>query len=452
MVVEKPETHTQRNGLRAQLMRGGLAGISVRVGSVLAGLVASVTLARILGPDTYGVYAFVFSIIVLLGLPVKLGLPTLVLRETARADQSCDGAMMSGIWRWSDRAIAMMATIVLVLAGIYLWIFVETDTPRVSALIWALPLVPIIGLAEARGSAIRGLRYVARGTAPEKVIRPLLLAGIVACTALILTEPLSADRVYMIHSAAALIALLLATGILKRVRPHHPGENTPRTTPRAWLKAILPLSAIAGLQQISHNTDILMLGSLATDADVGLYRVALSGANLALFGLTTANLVLQPYFARAWGAGDYRQLQKLATVGARISFATTLPVLAVFWLSGTSLLTTVFGEAYSGVFGALIILCSSQVISAFFGSVGIILTMSGREWVALVGLVVSTVINVVLNWLLIPRYGIEGAAIATGISIAIWNFGLWAATWALMHIDSSPLGLNISHRHRREHE
>ncbi|SFQ62856.1 Membrane protein involved in the export of O-antigen and teichoic acid [Roseivivax halotolerans] len=422
-------------------MRGGIAGLAVRSGSIIAGLIASVTLARLLGPETYGVYAFVFSLITLIGLPVKMGLPTLILRETARADQADDGALMRGIWRWSDRAMALMAAVVLGLTGLYLWLISGIETPHMAALLWALPLVPLIGWAQARSAAIRGLRRVALGAAPDKVVRPLLLAAAVVLAAWTLSAPLSAAQVFAIHAGVAAIALLFASVILKRVAPRHVAAETPRTQPRAWIAAILPLAAIAGLQEISHNTDILMLGALASDADVGLYRVALSGANIALFGLTTANLVLQPYFARAWGAGDHRALQRLATVGARISVLSTLPILGLFWFGGIWLLGLIFGDAYAGAFWALILLCIGQSFSAFFGSVGSLLTMSGREWVALSGLGVSTLVNVGLNWLLIPIYGIEGAAFATGLSMIAWNVGLWGATWILLRIDSSALGL-----------
>ena len=428
-------------GLKTQLLRGGISGLLVRAGSILAGLAASVTLARLLGTENYGVYAFVFSLITLLGLPVKMGLPTLILRETAWADQATDGALMRGIWRWSDLTLALMASFVLASTGLYLWLVSGIETPRTAALLWALPLVPLIGYAEARGAAIRGLRRVALGTGPDKIGRPLLLAGAVAVFTWALGSPLSAAKVYAIHSGVAVVTLALAFVILLHVQPRHPGAETPRTTPRVWIKAILPLSAIAGLQVISHNTDILMLGVLASDSEVGLYRVALSGANIALFGLTTVNLVLQPYFARAWAAGNHLQLQRLASMGARVSIAAALPVLVLFWLGGTWLLTLVFGDAYIGAFWAMILLCVGQSVSALFGSTGNLLTMASREWVVLSGLVASTLINVGLNWLLIPRYGIEGAAIATGVSIAAWNIGLWSATWVLMRIDSSPLGL-----------
>ena len=433
-----------QGGLRAQLMRGGVAGLAARAGSILAGLVSSVVLARVLGPETYGIYAFVFSLITMLGLPVKMGLPTLIVRETARADQAGDGALMRGIWRWSDRAMALMAAAVLGLSAAYVWLVAGAESPRMIALLCALPLVPLIGLAEARGAAIRGLRRVALGSIPDKILRPLLLAGAVAAVGWVSVVPPSAAEVYLLHCGVALVAVIVASVIASRIRPDHPGAEAPRTLPRAWIAAILPLSALAGLQVASHNTDILMLGALASDADVGLYRVALSGANIALFGLTTINLVLQPYFARSCSAGNHRQLQRLATVGARLSLLASLPFLALFWLGGTWLLSLIYGEAYAGAFWALIFLCLGQTVSAFFGSAGNLLTMSGREWIAVSGLVLSTLVNVGLNWLLIPRYGIEGAAIATGISIAVWNIALWYATWVTLRIDSSPLGLRRS--------
>lgn len=431
--------------LKTQLIRGGIAGLFVRIGSVVAGLVASIVLARTLGPGSYGVYAFVFSLITLLSLPVKMGLPTLIIRETAKADQAKEESLMFGVWRWSDRMMAVMTVATLSVIVLYFWLSSEDQNSKRNALVFALPLIPLIGFAEARGAAVRGLRHVALGSIPNKILRPSLLALAVLFASFWISTPLNATQVFGIHIAIASITLLVAIFIRRHVKSSDgklvKGQNTETT--RAWLKAILPLSVIAGLQAISHNTDILMLGVMAQDVDTGLYRVALSGATIAIFGLTTVNLVLQPYFARAWGAKDQTQLQKLASFGARVSVASTLPVLVVFWFGGTWLLTFVYGAEYAGAFWALIILCLSQVLSAFFGSVGNLLTMSGREWIALTGLALSTAINVFLNWMLIPRYGIEGAAVATGVSITVWNIGLWAAAWRVMQIDSSPIGFRI---------
>lgn len=437
----QPQQTGSRKGLKAQLLRGGLVGIAVRVASVLAGLVLSISLARILGPENYGVYAFVFSIIAFIGLPVKMGLPTLILRETAKADVASDGAAMSGIWKWSNRAMGLMAICAVSGTAFYLWVVSGIDTPRSLALLCALPLIPLFGFTEARSAALNGLRRFGLGGTPGKVIRPLLVAGILAIFASQQKSGVSANQAILLHGLGAAVALCIAIAFLRSVRPDHPGFDAPKTQVRTWLAAILPLTAISGLQIVSHNTDILMIGALATDADVGLYRVALSGANIALFGLTTVNLVLRPYFARAWASGDAVQLQKLATAGARVSIAAALPILVVFWLGGVWLLTLMFGADYNGAYWALVLLCIGQSISALFGPVGNLLTMAGKEWIALTGLLVSTVMNILLNWLLIPIYGIDGAAIATGISVAIWNIILWMLAIKTLGINCSVIPL-----------
>jgi len=89
------------NNVRGQLLRAFGAGMSMRVLAVIASLLSSIALARTLGPETYGTYAFVLSLIVLLALPVQMGLPTLITRETAKAITLQDWGLLRGIWSWS---------------------------------------------------------------------------------------------------------------------------------------------------------------------------------------------------------------------------------------------------------------------------------------------------------------------------------------------------------------
>ncbi len=426
--------------LRQQLLRGGAAGVFVRIGSIGAALIGSITLARILGPDSYGIYAFVFSVIGLLGLPVQMGLPNLVLRETARADQAQDGALMVGIRRWPDIVMVLMSGVIFTCAAVYFWLTQDVDTPRHNALLWATPLVLLIGFVETRGAVLRGLRHLILGVSPYQIIRPLLLAASVLTFTLWSEAELTAARVFQMQCGVTIVVILLLGIFIRKVLPNHPNMDAPRFKTKAWLLALLPLSAISGLHAISQNTDIIMLGYLATDADVGLYRVTLSSANFVVFGLTAAGLVLAPHFARASAAGNVGQLQKLATLGARASFAIAILICTTFFLLGDWILATVYGSAYGAAYSALVLLSIGQAINAFFGSVISLLTMTGREWVAMFGLLISTIANVVLNWLLIPLYGIEGAAIATGISVVIWNICLWLACWKIVGIDSSPFG------------
>ena len=70
---------------------------------------------------------------------------------------------------------------------------------------------------------------------------------------------------------------------------------------------------------------------------------------------------------------------------------------------------------------ALILLSVGQIVSAFSGSTMIILNMTGREKIGRNILTITVILNIIINYILIPRYGIVGAAIATMSSTILWN-------------------------------
>jgi len=111
--------------LRGRLIRGGLGSLALKLGSTALGFLLAILLARTLGPEGYGVYAFVFAIVSLLAIPTQLGLPQLVVRETAKAQAAEQWGLMRGLWRWSTLAVWLFSSGVLVLAFAGLWLFGE---------------------------------------------------------------------------------------------------------------------------------------------------------------------------------------------------------------------------------------------------------------------------------------------------------------------------------------
>ena len=80
-----------------------------------------------------------------------------------------------------------------------------------------------------------------------------------------------------------------------------------------------------------------------------------------------------------------------------------------------------FGPGYIEARWALIILLIGQAVNALCGSVGVYMNMTGKQVVFQRILVTAFTINVVLNLVLIPKYDLLGAAIATTISTVFWN-------------------------------
>ncbi|MGZ5441413.1 MAG: hypothetical protein ACXW5U_03935 [Thermoanaerobaculia bacterium] len=92
-------------------------------------------------------------------------------------------------------------------------------------------------------------------------------------------------------------------------------------------------------------------------------------------------------------------------------------------------LTLLFGAEFEAGTVPLMILCCSQLVNVLFGSVAVILNMTGNEGMTARGVGIAAVTNIVLNLLLMPTYGVVGAACASLVSMITWNMVLaWSAT------------------------
>lgn len=427
--------------LGRQLVRGGLLGLSVRVLAILAGFTSSIVLARVMGPAEYGVYAFVFAIIAILALPVQMGLPTLIIRETARACANQDWLLLRGIWSWSGRVI--IASSLLMLGAVLAWLNINGDSMsshRLSAFLWGLPLLPLLAFAEARGAALLGLGRIFQGQFPDQVLHPLLLALFAGSAAWLFSIQVTAKTALTFSVLAAFAAFILGAAFLVRARPRElRATKHGRMEHHQWMKAIVPLSMIVGLQVITGNTSLVVLGFFRADAEVAIYRVALSISSIATFGLITAYTVIQPHIVRLNAENDQRSLQFIASAGAFAALAVTVPVLGIFIFSGEYLLDFLYGGGFVAAYSPLIVLTLGAALHAIFGMGGGLLTMTGNERYVLRSSVLTAGLNVVLNLLLIPAYGAVGAATATASALVAGQMLSYYLARNLLGIDGSPL-------------
>jgi O-antigen/teichoic acid export membrane protein len=199
----------------------------------------------------------------------------------------------------------------------------------------------------------------------------------------------------------------------------------------------LPFAAIAGLQTINSQTNILVLGLFHSAKDVGIYQVAMQASVVLAFGLEAVNMVAAPQFARLHGQRDIRRLQKMATSSARASLLLAGMGFLALAILAPALFEFLFGREFSAGYAALMILCVGQLVNVGMGSVGMLLAMTGHERVVTKGVAASAALNIVLSGILVPAYGMEGAALAATISLVVLNIALWRVVRIKLGIDSS---------------
>jgi len=185
----------------------------------------------------------------------------------------------------------------------------------------------------------------------------------------------------------------------------------------------LPLLLAQSGQFIMAWTDKLMLGGIMTPSDVGVYDVAFKLSMFVNIALTSVNSISSPKFAEAYALKDYIKLEKIVHQSTKLIFWSSIPLLLIFFMFSTTLLEF-FGTEFIIGLNAFLLLCSARLVSVFTGPAGNLLQMTGKQMIFMKVLFFAALLNVVLNYFLIPKFGIGGAALASFSSIIFWNLSM----------------------------
>jgi len=400
-----------------------LAGVSgLKVLKMGLGFVIGVVLARLLDPSGYGLFKYVLSWMGMLGILVVFGLDKLLVREVATYGSRGAWPRLRGLLRRADQFLLLLSFSLGVVGVLAVWSFARLESEHAIYVFGlAFFLLPLRGLLYLRRSALQGLNHVVLGRLPETAIRPAVFLAIVGGLVLWLGVG-GLTSVWAMAAEVTAVGLSLAVGaaLLRRKTPSPVREAAPIYENSTWIRSALPMMLIAVMYVINGRTDILMLGILADAQDVGIYAVARQGASVVVFVLLAVNQVVAPEFARLYEGRQMKQLQKLVTSSSRVILVLSLPVAFALTAFGHWFLL-IFGPEFVAGGDALRILCIGRLFSAAAGSVGFLLMMSNHERIAAINVGISSVVNIFLNTVLIPRFGIEGAAAATATSFALVN-------------------------------
>jgi len=160
---------------------------------------------------------------------------------------------------------------------------------------------------------------------------------------------------------------------------------------------------------------------MRTSQDVGIYGAASQVPLMLTMILTASNSIYAPVIADLFKMGERDRMRKIFKTTTRWIFYFSLPISLIF-ISSAKDVISIFGHGFieKGT-PVLIILTIAQLINCATGGAGFTLTMTGRQKMEFLNSLSLVILSIILNLLLIPMYGVVGASIATGISIAAIN-------------------------------
>ncbi|MEG6508891.1 flippase [Methyloligella sp. 2.7D] len=433
-------TGADPNGVLFRRIASGFFGTAgLRMATMLLAFVTTSLLARFLGPAAFGVYAFAMAMVNILSVLTELGLATLVLREVAKYRARGEWNLMRGVILRANQIT--FAIVLLFGAGLAAWLLLWPDAGEHKigvTVIIAFALIPIVSLGRIRASVLQGLGHVLQGQLPERLIRPgvfFLATGIA-----LLTVGLQPWSAMALNVLSALIAFIVGYWLLVRCFPTEMRGIQASYDTKAWLRSLLPFALIGGVGVINAEADLIFLGFYRDSSDVGVYRAAFLIALQVPLAVSFMDVVLAPHFSALFHGGELDRLRRITHRSVYASMVFSVPFAAICIFFGGTILSLLFGASYAVAATPLAILAAGQLFSVVSGPVGLVLKMSGFEFDAALGAILAIAVNIGLDFLLVPQFGTEGAAIATATSLCVANISMLVAMKKRLGFVTVPFG------------
>lgn len=394
-----------------EIIRGGGISLVYRLAAMLGMYLFAIVVNHMLGVESWGIFSLSLTVIMFGGILGTFGLDTTMVKITASLRANERTEYIGGYYRKS-LSIMLLAASAVTVAGWFL-------SPIVAERVFSKPhlaeyfQVAVFGIlpvsfTNMNAACLRGWKKISyfalltrgsRNTLPLLTFPAALLFG---------ASPMTAVAAYV---AAAWLNGILSAVLLLRTIPVFPMKADPESEHNLFALT-LPLLFGQQLFYFKEHIDTIMLGIFVDEAILGIYDIALRLAVLGHVFIMAVDSIAAPKMAEEYGRRDMEGLQRIVAHATRLVFYLSAPLLLVIFLF-PGLLLSLFGSEFQAGIDALRILLVARLIMAATGSVAHLLQMTGLQvWFQNIT-ITALITGVILNYLLIPVYGINGTAIST---------------------------------------
>ena len=433
----KPGPAPQVDHLQHFLQGSGFAAGSLVFNGAVT-LVTAMVLARWLKPEAFGTYSVALVSISLLGGLGAAGMDSAVARFVAYYSGSGECELIKPVLRFGMRWATIISVALAAICCGYLTAG-SSLPPKLSPLrplaLYIGLAIPIFALSLVLLQAILHLGAIKARMTIEKAVQPLLRLGLPFVAVLVLRNRLLAAVAGVL--LASLCCAIAAAIVLQRMTATLPSRTAARReTVRTWASYALPF-AFQSMQLFFFSglgIDIILVGLLASLSASGVYAAAFRFTPLLTLVRASMDYAFGPRVSALYGQSDLHSIDILYKASSILGLIVTLPFGIILVLFSRPIMTLAFGSSYGDGATALAWLVGGCIVDSATGCNTTLLAMVGRSWLVLTNGIIGGVLTVLLCWLLIPRFGIGGAALSVTAARASVNALATLELWTLQRL------------------
>ena len=439
------------------LARGGALNLAGAVATGLCNFLLLVVVARGLRAEGTGAFYEAVALFLILSsaaaLGADVGLSRMVPRYRALGRvRDLRRGLHAGLWPVAAAGL---------LTGVLAWRFApqladvfsrHDDNAQLTDFIRTFALfVPVSALSLAVFAATRGFATMRPTVLVDKMARPALqpllvlaaIAGGAGSTVIALA--------YLGPYLPALAAGLAWLGLLLRRAERRPRDGAPDHDPEPpaptgrlvgeFWRFTGPRGLAAMFQTTSLWLNTLLVGALRSTADAGIYAASSRYLTVAAMAAVAIRQVLAPKLSELLARRSTERAAAVYQSTTAWMVAINWPIYLVLLIFGPALLAA-FGRDFAGGEVVLVVLAVTMLAATAVGPVDVVLLMGGGSTWNLVNTVLALGANLALNVVLIPRYGLAGAAAASAAGTLLNNLLPLAQVWRSMGLH--PFGTGVA--------
>lgn len=412
---------------------GGILLLASAFGNGLNYLFA-IFVARSLGPENFGIYGLGLTIFNILSLSVVFGLDVGAIKfashhlgsgNLSKAKETVTTALVIAC------GCSLLAAIGLVLLAEPLATSVYKKPDLVVPLLYFAAIIPFAtvgNVALSATQAFQTVRYTAFIKYGWEPLAKFLLAAALIWTGFQLSGVLAAILVAM-----AISAILFLRALYQLTSSHDYSLTWNREEARRLITFCFPLAVSNLFGVIAPRADVLILGYWTNAQEVGFYVSAFQTAAILSLIVCSFNAGFAPIISRAWSQADMERMKTGYKSVSRLSFTIALPMFCFFLLFAKDILE-LFGPDFLNGATALMILAMGQLFNSTTGSANTMLLMSGHSKLVMTNTVVMGIFLLLATSLIIPFWGITGAAGAASATFVATNVIRVTQVWRIHHM------------------
>lgn len=385
-------------------------GVSHVVVTILSSIIV-IIVTRHYGPEQYGAYALSTGIVVMISLVAGMGLQAILVRDLAISFTEAPRVLIASLVVLGTNSILSFA-IIFVLSYLVnfnlvlcLWVLATSTATNGLLLLWAVFRANEFYKPEATVNIMKTVLYlvvvigITLWLGSDDILHIAVSQFVLSGVILLYTYK------HIIHRYGDDFRIHRLRGCVTAERIRYLYNN-------GFRMVLISIGVV-----IYTKIDIVMIGNILNEGAVGIYTVGYRFFEIICGGIVALIMVLYPHFAKI--SNDEDQFNhKVKVVLAGLLGVWVIVGLSIY-LSSAYLVNWLFGEQYSGAIPVLQILAVGIGIASISSLLGMLFRVLHMEMYYASITVCGACINILLNMVLIPTHGIEGAAVSTVITYVL---------------------------------